>query len=131
VTTSSTEAEGAFTFDPLSILKEFPTPHAPNVSPGHAASAASGIANTIRISQPGSGFPAVYTDQFTVQSGWAHQLVQNIREHEAELASAETRNWRIGVGVGLGLGVPLLAALICWVVSRQASARATRSVVGK
>lgn len=131
MTTSSHEAQGAFTFDPLSILKDFPTPHAPDVSPGHAASAATGIANTIRISQPGSGFPEVYTNQFTVQSGWAHQLVQNIRQQEAERRSAETRNWRLGVGIGVGLGVPLLAALICWVASRQAFARATHSVAGK
>ncbi|KAK3291155.1 uncharacterized protein B0H64DRAFT_478470 [Chaetomium fimeti] len=126
VTSSSTE--GAFTFDPLSILQDFPTPHAPDVSPGHAASAASGIANTIRLSQPGSGFPEVYTNQFTVQSGIAHQLVQNIRRHEAELRSAEARSWRLGVGIGAGLGVPLLAALIWWLASRQASARAARSV---
>ena len=99
------------------------------MSPGHAASAASGIANTIRISQPGSGFPEVYTNQFAVQPSLAHQLVQNIRQQEAERRSAETRKWRLGVGIGVGLGVPLLVALIWWVASRQASARATRSVV--
>ena len=101
------------------------------MSPGHAASAASGIANTIRISQPGSGFPEVYTNQFAVQPSLAHQLVQNIRQQEAERRSAETRKWRLGVGIGVGLGVPLLAALIWWVASRQASARATRSVVAE
>ncbi|KXX73405.1 hypothetical protein MMYC01_210340 [Madurella mycetomatis] len=129
VTTSATE--GAFTFDPLSILKDFPTPHAPDVSPEHAASAASGIANTIRISQPGSGFPEVYTNQFTVQSSWAHQLVQNIRQQEADLRSAEKRKMRLGVGIGVGLGVPLLSAFIWWAGSRHASTRATRSVAGK
>jgi hypothetical protein len=131
VTTSSNEAEGAFTFDPLSILKDFPTPHAPDVSPAQAASAANGIGNTIRLSQPGSGFPEVYTNQFAVQPGLAHQLVRNIRQQEAERRSAETRKWRLGVGIGVGLGVPLLAALIWWVASRQASARVTRSVVAE
>lgn len=63
---TASAATGVFNFDPFSILKGFPTPHAPDVSPEHAASAASGIANTIRISQPGSGFPAVYSNQFTV-----------------------------------------------------------------
>lgn len=129
MTTSATE--GAFTFDPFSILKAFPTPHAPDVSPEHAASAASGIANTIRISQPGSGFPEVYTNQFTIQSSWAHQLVQNIRQQEADLRSAERRELRLGVGIGIGLGVPLLSAFIWWAGSRCASTRASRSVAGK
>jgi hypothetical protein len=131
VRTPANEAQGAFTFDPLSILKDFPTPHAPDVSPGHAASAASGIGNVIRISQPGSGFPEVYTNQFAVQPGLAHQLVQNIRQQEAERRSNETRKWRLGVGIGVGVGVPLLAALIWWVASRQAAARDTHSVEEK
>lgn len=129
VTTSATE--GAFTFDPFSILKDFPTPHAPDVSPEHAAFAASDIANTIRISQPGSGFPEVYTNQFTVQSSWAHLLVQNIRQQEADLRSADKRKMRLGVGIGVGLGVPLLCAFIWWAGSRHASTRAARSVAGK
>ncbi|KAK4097121.1 hypothetical protein N658DRAFT_500796 [Parathielavia hyrcaniae] len=130
VTTSATE--GAFTFDPFSILKDFPTPHAPDTSPEQAASAASGIANTIRISQPGSGFPdAYYSSQFTVQSSWAHQLVQNIRQQEADLRWAEKREMRLGVGIGVGLGVPLLSAFVWWCGSRYGAARATHSVVGK
>jgi hypothetical protein len=129
VATSATE--GAFTFNPFSILKDFPTPHAPDVAPEHAAFAASGIANTIRISQPGSGFPEVYTNQFTVQSSWVHQLVQNIRQKEADLRSAENRKLRLGVGIGIGLGVPLLSAFVWWAGSRHASTRATRSVAGK
>ncbi|CAP71409.1 uncharacterized protein PODANS_6_2250 [Podospora anserina S mat+] len=129
VTTSSTE--GSFTFDPFTILKDFPTQHAPNMSAGEAASSASGMANTIRLSQPGSGFPEVYTNQFSVQSGWAHQLVRNIREEEADVRADEKRKMRLGVGIGVGLGVPLLSAVMWWAGSRHGASRATRSVEGK
>ncbi|KAK4185027.1 hypothetical protein QBC35DRAFT_415726 [Podospora australis] len=129
VTASGTE--GAFTFDPFSILKDFPTSHALDVSPEEAASAASGIANTIRLSQPGSRFPEVYTDPFTVQSSLARQLVQNIRQHEADRRSAYQQTVRLGVGIGVGLGVPLLSALIWWASSRHVSGRTARCVQGK
>ncbi|KAK4204936.1 hypothetical protein QBC40DRAFT_216214 [Triangularia verruculosa] len=129
VTASATQ--GSFTFDPYSILKDFPTTHAPDVSPEHAASSASGVFNTIRISQPGTDFPGVYTDQFTVQSSWAHQLVKNIRQQDADIRSEKKRMWRLGVGIGVGVGVPLLSALVWWAGSRHGSSKATRSFAGK
>ncbi|KAK4213404.1 hypothetical protein QBC37DRAFT_316328 [Rhypophila decipiens] len=123
--------EGTFIFDPFSILKGFPTSHARDMSPEEAASAAGGIANTIRFSQPGSGFPEVYTDQFTVQSSWAHELVKNVRQQETDLRSADKHKMRLGVGIGVGLGVPLLSGLMWWAASKHASSRATLPVLGK
>ncbi|KAK0672655.1 hypothetical protein QBC41DRAFT_379415 [Cercophora samala] len=131
INVTSSGMEGSFTFDPFTILKSFPTRHAPDVSPDEAASSASGMLNTIRLSQPGSGFPAAHSDQFSVQSGWAHQLVRNIREQEADARSDEKRKMSLGVGIGVGVGAPLLAAVMWWAGSRYGSSKAVRSVEGK
>lgn len=107
------------TFEPATILSKFPTKDAPEVSSAQAIVGANSPSNAIVISQPGSGFPPAYSQQFFVMGGWTPTFVFNMKEANDQARADRDKKWKLGVGIGVGLTVPLIVAATWVLASRK------------
>ncbi|KAM0331588.1 hypothetical protein ACHAQA_003267 [Verticillium albo-atrum] len=111
----STNVTGSsFMFDPEKIAAEFPTEHAPKMTPAEATVATQNNGNIIRISQPGrESWPANEQDSqhFFVQTSWVAAQVEHAREWHAEQREQSEKKWKLGVGISVGLGIPVIVAV--------------------
>lgn len=107
---------GTYVWSPAEVLKDFPTPYAPNMTQLEAFAYASTYdAGYVGVSQPervgGGGKPDI-SDYFILQSREAERIV---REQYIRGRREVMEKWTLGVGIGVGLGVPVLVAAF-WVI---------------
>lgn len=125
-----------FMFNPGTLLGQFPTELAPDISPKVAGwLAAQNIRNQIVISQ---------AKRTTASSG---EVSSEDRSQFFMLAPAEMKSflaaqktaggneiydkWKLGVGVGVGVGVPLLllaSGLLGWIVGKKTASKGPEAI---